>query len=122
MAVVTTRDMATKFCRAAALDRTHHLHLVETDVAGIGRTPCRPMVTEYIRNLQSWTGHVRRRLLRRLVPLGPQQRQLIKWARHIADDVACNLGVKRRRLKLCVTEQYLDDADIDTLLHKMSGE
>ncbi len=63
MTVITTRNMATELCRAAPLDRAHHLHLVETDVAGIDRTPCRSMVTEDIRDLQRWTGHIRRRLL-----------------------------------------------------------
>jgi hypothetical protein len=29
-------------------------------VAGIGRTPCRPVVAEDIRDLQRWTGHGRR--------------------------------------------------------------
>jgi hypothetical protein len=42
---------------AAALDRTHHLQLVEADVAGIGFSPCRPVVAEDIRNLQRRTGH-----------------------------------------------------------------
>jgi hypothetical protein len=45
--------------RAAALDRTHDLHLVEADAAGIGATPRRPMVAEDIRDLQRWTGHSR---------------------------------------------------------------
>jgi hypothetical protein len=31
-------------------------------VAGIGRTPCRSVVAEDIRDLQRWTGHSRRRL------------------------------------------------------------
>src|SRR5215475_8695579 len=48
-------------CRAAALDRTHHLELVEADVPGIGRTPRRPVVAEDVRDLQSWSNHNRRR-------------------------------------------------------------
>jgi hypothetical protein len=36
---------------AAALDRTHDLHLVEADVTGIGAPPCRPVVVEDIRDL-----------------------------------------------------------------------
>src|SRR6202035_3864012 len=42
-----------------ALDRTHDLHLVEADVAGIGAPPRRPVVAEDIRDLESWTGHGR---------------------------------------------------------------
>ena len=30
--VLATRDMTSECCRAAALDRTHHLHLVEADM------------------------------------------------------------------------------------------
>ena len=37
--------------RAAALDRAHHLHLVEADVAGIGTSPRRPVVAEDIYRL-----------------------------------------------------------------------
>jgi hypothetical protein len=47
-AVLAARDMATECRRAAALDRTHDLQLVEAHMAGIGATPCRPMVAEDI--------------------------------------------------------------------------
>src|SRR6516164_5888249 len=47
-AVLAARDMAAECRRAAALDRTHDLHLVEAHMAGIGATPCRPMVAEDI--------------------------------------------------------------------------
>jgi len=40
--------MAAEGRRAAALDRTHDLHLIEADVPGIGATPRRPMVAEDI--------------------------------------------------------------------------
>jgi hypothetical protein len=43
--------------RAAALDRTHHLHLVEADVARVGNTPRRTVIAEDVRDLQSWTRH-----------------------------------------------------------------
>ena len=42
-----------------SLDGRHHLELVEADVPGIGRTPCRTVVAEDIRNLQRWTRHGR---------------------------------------------------------------
>ncbi len=40
--VLAALDMATERRRAAALDRRHHLQLVEADVTGIGRTPAAP--------------------------------------------------------------------------------
>ena len=39
--VLAARDMAAERCRAAVLDRRHHLELAEADMAGIGLTPCR---------------------------------------------------------------------------------
>jgi hypothetical protein len=44
--------VAAKLRRAAALDRRHHLQLVEADMAGMGSTPCCAMAAEDIRNLQ----------------------------------------------------------------------
>ena len=60
-AVLTARDMAAERRRAAALDRRHHLELVEADMAGIGLTPSRPVVAENVRDLQRWLSHGRRR-------------------------------------------------------------
>jgi hypothetical protein len=45
--------MPTKRRRAAALDRTHHLHLLEADMAAVGFTPSGTVVAEYIRDLQT---------------------------------------------------------------------
>jgi hypothetical protein len=60
---------------AAAVDRTHDLHLVEADVPGIGATPRRPVVAEYIRDLQLWAGHDRG-CLRRRRQFSPAQLQM----------------------------------------------
>ena len=60
---LATRNMTTERRCSAALDGTHHLELAKADVAGVGLTPSGPMGVEYIRDLQSWTGHRRRRTL-----------------------------------------------------------
>src|SRR4029434_2940006 len=65
-AVLAARDMTAERCRAAAIHGRHPLQLVEADVAGMGSTPCRPVIAEDIRDLQRWTGHSRGRLRRRL--------------------------------------------------------
>ena len=65
-AVLATLDMAAECCRAAMLNRRHHLQLVEADVSGVSRTPCRTVVAEDIRDLQLWTQHCRGRLRLRL--------------------------------------------------------
>ena len=53
--------MAAELCRAAVLDRRHHLELLKADMAGIDLTPCRSMAAEDIRDLQLRTGHCRGR-------------------------------------------------------------
>src|SRR5260370_15569058 len=64
--VLAARDMAAERCRAAALDRRHHLELAEAHMAGIGLAPCRSMAAENIRDLQRRTGQERRALGGRL--------------------------------------------------------
>jgi hypothetical protein len=53
---------APRFCCTAALDGTHHLHLVETGAAAIGITPSGTVIAEDGRNLQGWPSHGRGRL------------------------------------------------------------
>jgi hypothetical protein len=57
-ALLAARDMAAERRRAAALDRAHHLQLVEADVSAVGFTPSGTVVAEDIRDLQSWPAHV----------------------------------------------------------------
>jgi len=51
--VLAARNMPTERRRAAALDRRHHLQLVEAHVPTIGLTPCGAVVAENIRDLQT---------------------------------------------------------------------
>ena len=59
-AVLAARDMTAERCRAAVLDRRHHLQLAEADMAGIGPTPRRAVAAEDVRDLQRWTRHAPR--------------------------------------------------------------
>ena len=58
-AIFAARNMTAERRRAAALDRTHHLALVEAHMTRVGATPGRAEVAEDIRDLQSWTGYGR---------------------------------------------------------------
>ena len=59
--VLAARDMSAERCRATALDRTHHLQLVEAHMPAVGLTPSRTVIAEDVRDLQSWSSHGRRR-------------------------------------------------------------
>src|SRR5258707_15396556 len=59
--VLAARDMPAERRRAAALDRTHHLQLIEAHMPAVGLTPGRTMVAENVRDLQIWSSHGRRR-------------------------------------------------------------
>jgi len=107
-AVFAARHMATERRRAAALDRTHHLHLVEADVSGIGTTPSGAVVAEDVRDLQGWTGHDRPPLrwwlvLPALLELLERPRQQVERALDDGDHAGGHAGVACRGVELVVT-------------------
>ena len=59
--VLAARDVAAERRRAAALDRTHDLQLIEAHMAAVGLAPSGTVVAEDIRDLQRWSSHNRRR-------------------------------------------------------------
>src|SRR5260221_8957758 len=59
--VLAARDMAAERRCTTALDRTHHLQLVEAPMPAVVLTPGRTVVAENVRDLQSWSSHGRRR-------------------------------------------------------------
>src|SRR6202048_349185 len=59
--VLAARDISAVRRRATALDRTHHLQLVEAHMPAVGLTPSRTVIAENVRDLQSWSSHGRRR-------------------------------------------------------------
>src|ERR1700757_78273 len=58
--VFAARDMPAERRRATALDRTHHLQLLEAHMGAVGLTPSRAVIAEDVRDLQSWSNHGRR--------------------------------------------------------------
>ena len=114
-AALAAQNMLTERRRAAALDRRHHLPLVEAHMAGIGLSPCRTMAAEDIRDLQRRTRHARCVSGWRRGCLKDFD-EMIERANHLADRFGRNARVERRSVELGVTEQNLDHADIDTLL------
>jgi hypothetical protein len=51
--VLAARNMPAERRRAAALNRTHDLQLLQADVAAVGFTPSGTVVAEDIRDLQT---------------------------------------------------------------------
>src|SRR6516225_7448358 len=51
--VLATRDISAERRRATALDRTHHLQLVEAHMPAVGVAPSRSVIAENVRDLQS---------------------------------------------------------------------
>src|SRR5690242_9462536 len=118
LVVLAARDMAAERCRAAVLDRRHHLELAEADVAGVGLAPRRAMAAQDIRNLQPWTCQQRRALggqlgldlvvsplpgrVFGLALLGPQRREAVEWAHNLADRVGGDARIERRGVELGV--------------------
>jgi hypothetical protein len=58
--VLAARDMPAERRRATALDRTHHLQLLEAHMPAVGLAPGRAVIAENVRDLQ-WSSHGRRR-------------------------------------------------------------
>src|ERR1700682_354268 len=87
--VLATRDIASECCCAAALDRPHHLHLVEAYMPRVSQTPSGAVVAEDVRDLQRWPGHptaLRRRSLIRLVLTVPHFPARVRQLRERALD------------------------------------
>jgi len=55
--LLAARYVSAEVCRAAGLDRAHHLELGMCEVALHGAAPCRTVIAEDIRDLQRWPGH-----------------------------------------------------------------
>src|SRR6516225_9492195 len=94
--VLAARDISAERRRAAALDRTHHLQLVEAHVPAVGHTPSRTVIAEDVRDLQSWSSHGRG-LRRRLLGVSPhtlaaRPAQAIEWALALGNYPGRNAG------------------------------
>ena len=55
--VLAACDVAAERQRAAALDCTHHLQLVEAHMAAVGFAPSGTVLAEDVRELQNWSNH-----------------------------------------------------------------
>ena len=102
--VGAARNVSAEGRRAAALDRAHYLHLHMGEVTLVGTTPGGAVIAKNIRDLQNWTDHSRRRLLRRVL-LWNERWQLIERAQHIAQHLARDVSIARRRVELRMAER-----------------
>src|SRR5580693_7337640 len=122
--VLTTCDVSAERCRAAALDRTHHLQLIEAHMAAVGLAPSGTVVAEDVRDLQTWSSHDRRLLRRRLLGVSPRRlaarrAQARERALDPGDYSRRHAGVARRRVELLVSKQRLDQPNVFAVLEQM---
>ena len=104
-AVLAARDVSAEGRRAAALDGAHHFELEQAHVTAVGMTPRGPVVTEDVRDLQSWAGHVDPLCWRLALFLRHQRREPVQRAHHLTDDAGGHMGVARRGVEHGMPEQ-----------------
>src|SRR3981081_1900134 len=125
--VLAAPDVPAERRGATALDRTHHLQLVEAHVAAVCLTPSRTMVAENVCDLQSWSSHGRRLWRRGLLPISPRapaarRAQAIERALDLGNQSSRHATIAGRRLELVVSEQRLNQPDIRAAFEQMSRE
>src|SRR5271157_5570650 len=126
--VVAACDVAAERHRAAALDCTHHLQLVEAHMAAVGLAPSGTVLAEDVRDLQSWPNHdptalSRWRLLSVSLCLPVARRvQALKRALDLGDHSGRHAGVASRRLELVVSKQRLNRPNVRAAFEQMGRE
>ncbi len=118
-AVVAALDMAAERGRPAVHDRRHDLELVQAQVPGMGGPVGWAGSSEDVGDLRPGGRHASA-AGRSLV--GHEEAELVERAGHGAHRAGRHPGVERRVVQLGVTEQRLDDADVDAVLEKVGGE
>src|ERR1700674_4856941 len=110
--VLALRDVAAERRSPAALDRRHHLQLVEAHMSCVDQAPSGTVVAEDVRNLQSWTGHetgVTSPAAPRALPA--RELQIVKRAVDGGDQTGGYACVACRRLQLVVSQKRLNRPD-----------
>lgn len=110
--------MTTKRSGTTGLDRRHDLELVQAQMPGMRGAISRTRSTENVGDLdgvahRSGVGWLRR---------WNEDAQLVERTGHGPHRARRHLGVEGGVLQLGVTEQRLDNADIDAVFQKMGGE
>ena len=109
----TAQRVAAERGAATLFDRRHDLELCKTQVTTLLMAQDRPVGAEDIRDLQGGALHARLRCGRGT---------WLQRTDHLAQDLGGDVGIERCRLKLLVTEQHLDHADIHLLLKEVGRE
>jgi hypothetical protein len=107
-------DVTAERRRAAGRDRADDASLDPSKMSGVGSAVGFAVATKHL-------GQFERRP-RRHRPFRHLQRQPIQRARGLGDDLRRDARVAGRRRQILVSEQHLDDANVDTALQQMGGE
>ncbi|CAH1696710.1 hypothetical protein CHELA1G11_60027 [Hyphomicrobiales bacterium] len=110
-------DMAAEFGGPAQFDGAHHAALDASEMTVMNLPIRLAMAAEDIRHLQSRRHGRNRSTGRHHLDVQPVER-----ACRAPDQTVRDFGVARRRGKIVVAKQHLDDADIGAVLQQMGGE
>ena len=110
--------MTTEGGGAAPLDGRHHLELGQAQVPGLGRPVGRPGSAEDVGDLQRGSNAESAGCALSF----HQQREALQRPGDGADRLGRDPGVERGGVELGVSEQHLDDADVDILFQEVGGK
>src|SRR6201997_3270354 len=125
--VLAACDMPAERRRAPALDRTHHLQLLEAHMGAVGLAPSRAVLAEDVRDLQIWASHGRRRYGAGGLPVSlrtpaTRRAQALQGTLDLGNHSGRHANVAGRRLELGMSEQRLNHANVPAALEQMGRE
>ena len=112
LAVRAVKHVSPQCCGAALFNSSHDLELAHAQVGALSKPPGWPMGAKDVRHLQGTRPHWR----------GLCGLQRLQRTDHLSQHVGGYLCVKGRGLQLLVTQEHLDDANVDLLLEQVSCE
>ena len=108
----TAQDMTTQ-CRGTTLfDGGHDFQLTQAQMVMLSVSPSGPVAAEDIRHLQCKPSH----------GFSLEGLQGLDRTHHLTQNIGGHLGIQRRGFQFLVTEQHLDNPNIDLLLQQMRGK
>ncbi len=114
-AIVAALDVTAERGGATGRDRADHAPFDAAEMSGVRLLVTLAVAAKDVGQFE------RRPQLHRLSRRRHVQRQSVERAHRTGDDPGRDAGVERRRRQVVVTQQHLDDANVDAALQQMGG-